>query len=200
VTSGVAREDHPRRDTGVSDDIVFFDTFESPIGPLTAAATDAGLTALLFETHRHGPSGAETARWRAARASGAPAARVLEAARAQLDAYFAGTRTTFDLPLAPRGTPFQHRVWRALRDIPYGETVSYAEVARRIGAPDAVRAVGAANGRNPVSIVVPCHRVIGADGALTGYGGGIERKRWLLAHEGWRGAEAPSLFDRAADR
>lgn len=200
MRSGTAREDHPRRDTGVSDDIVFFDSFESPIGTLTAAATDAGLTALLFETRRHGPSEAETARWRAAREAGAPATRVLDAARAQLGAYFAGTLTAFDLPLAPRGTPFQHRVWRALLEIPYGETVSYAEIARRIGAPDAVRAVGAANGRNPVSIVVPCHRVIGANGALTGYGGGIERKRWLLAHEGWRGTEAPSLFDRMDGR
>jgi methylated-DNA-[protein]-cysteine S-methyltransferase len=98
--------------------------------------------------------------------------------------YFAGELSAIDgLPAATRGTPFQRSVWRALRDIPCGETISYAELARRIGRPAAVRAVGLANGANPVSIVVPCHRVIGADGSLTGYGGGIERKRWLLAHE-----------------
>jgi O-6-methylguanine DNA methyltransferase len=102
---------------------------------------------------------------------------------AQLGAYFRGERRSFDLPLSMAGTPFQQRVWQALRDIPFGETVSYGEVARRIGAPDAFRAVGAANGQNPVPIIVPCHRVIGASGALTGFGGGIERKRWLLDHE-----------------
>lgn len=176
----------------MTDDVIYFDTIDSPIGTLTAAATDAGLTALLFERNRHGPSDAEAARWRRAAEASAPAARVLEGARSQLGAYFARALTAFGLPLAPRGTPFQLRVWRALRDIPYGETVSYAEIARRIGAPDAVRAVGAANGRNPVSIIVPCHRVIGANGSLTGYGGGIERKRWLLAHEG---GGLISLFD-----
>ena len=98
----------------------------------------------------------------------------------QLDAYFAGRLRQFDLPLATGGTAFQQRVWRALRDIPYGETVSYGELARHIERPAAVRAVGAANGQNPISIVIPCHRVIGADGSLTGYGGGLERKRHLL--------------------
>jgi methylated-DNA-[protein]-cysteine S-methyltransferase len=101
----------------------------------------------------------------------------------QLREYFAGTRTEFDVPLAPRGTPFQREVWLALRRIPYGETWSYARQAAAIGRPSAARAVGAANGRNPIGIVVPCHRVIGADGSLTGYGGGIDRKRWLLLHE-----------------
>ena len=104
----------------------------------------------------------------------------------QLAEYFSGKRTTFDLKLGLRGTPFQLDVWQALRDIPYGDTISYAELARRIGKPNAVRAVGAANGANPIPVIIPCHRVIGSNGTLTGYGGGIERKQWLLAHEGRR--------------
>jgi methylated-DNA-[protein]-cysteine S-methyltransferase len=103
--------------------------------------------------------------------------------REQLDAYFAGELDTFDLPLAPAGTAFQMRVWEELQRIPFGETISYSELAERIGNPRTVRAVGLANGRNPISIVIPCHRVIGADGSLVGYGGGLERKRWLLEHE-----------------
>jgi methylated-DNA-[protein]-cysteine S-methyltransferase len=102
----------------------------------------------------------------------------------QLDQYFAGERRAFDLPLVLDGTPFQLRVWAALQEIPYATTISYGELARRIGCPLASRAVGLANGRNPVSIIVPCHRVIGADGSLTGYGGGLDRKRWLLDLEG----------------
>ncbi len=104
--------------------------------------------------------------------------------RAQLDEYFAGERTAFDLRLSPHGTPFQERVWEALRAIPYGETASYGELAARVGRPTAVRAVGAANGRNPIPVIVPCHRVIGSTGSLTGYGGGGERKRLLLELEG----------------
>ena len=104
-------------------------------------------------------------------------------AKDQLDQYFAGERTEFDLELDMRGTQFQRGVWDALRTIPYGETRSYGEIARQIGRPDRARAVGAANGQNPVSIIVPCHRVIGADGSLTGYGGGLDRKRWLLDNE-----------------
>jgi methylated-DNA-[protein]-cysteine S-methyltransferase len=118
---------------------------------------------------------------------------VLAEARAQLSAYFAGERTTFDLPLAPVGTPFQQRVWGELRRIPYAETVSYGELANRLGSPGASRAVGLANGRNPIAIVVPCHRVIGADGTLTGYAGGLERKRALLDLE--RKASAGSATD-----
>ena len=118
--------------------------------------------------------------------AGRPAAATLAAAAEQLDEYFAGARTVFDLPLAPRGTPFQQRVWQALRGIPFGDTISYAELARRIETPRAVRAVGGANARNPLSIIVPCHRVVGMDGSLTGFGGGIERKRWLLGHEAAR--------------
>jgi methylated-DNA-[protein]-cysteine S-methyltransferase len=108
---------------------------------------------------------------------------VLKAAERQLGEYFAGNRNTFDLPLAAVGTPFQRRVWDALRKIPYGETISYGELARRVGQPTAARAVGLANGKNPISIVVPCHRVIGSSGKLIGYGGGLGRKQTLLALE-----------------
>ena len=107
---------------------------------------------------------------------------------AQLQQYFRGERRAFDLPLAPRGTEFQQDVWRALQRIPYGETRSYSDIAREIGRPAAVRAVGAANGANPIPIVIPCHRVVGSNGSLTGFGGGIETKRWLL------GLESPTLF------
>ena len=105
-------------------------------------------------------------------------------ARRQLTAYFAGRLKIFDLPLAPNGTDFQRRVWSALRKIPFGTTISYLDRARRVGNAAAVRAVGAANGRNPIPIIVPCHRVIGSNGSLTGFGGGLPRKRWLLRHEG----------------
>ncbi|MDQ4081216.1 MAG: methylated-DNA--[protein]-cysteine S-methyltransferase, partial [Gemmatimonadota bacterium] len=108
---------------------------------------------------------------------------VLAAAREQLEAYFDARLQQFDLPLEAQGTEFQHRVWNSLKRIPFGETISYAELARRVDKPKAVRAVGAANGRNPLMIIVPCHRVIGADGSLTGFGAGIDRKRWMLDHE-----------------
>ena len=109
---------------------------------------------------------------------------LLDEARRQLVAYFAGRLTTFDLPLAPNGTEFQRRVWTELTKIPFGATISYARLARRVSNAAAVRAVGAANGRNPIPIIVPCHRVIGSDGSLTGFGGGLARKQWLLNHEG----------------
>jgi len=103
--------------------------------------------------------------------------------QAQLEAYFTGELTEFDLPLAPRGSEFQLSVWNALLEIPYGETASYGEIARNVGRPDAVRAVGATNGRNPIAVIIPCHRVIGSDGSLVGYGGGLDRKRLLLELE-----------------
>lgn len=157
-------------------------TMPSPVGELLLTATDEGLTRVWFEEHRHG--GQRGAQWRPAGEMGGAAERILRDAREQLDMYFAGERTTFDIPLAATGTPFQERVWAALLTIPFGHTTSYGEIAVRMGEPKAVRAVGAANGRNPIPIVVPCHRVIGARGDLTGFGGGIERKRWLLEHEG----------------
>jgi methylated-DNA-[protein]-cysteine S-methyltransferase len=114
--------------------------------------------------------------------------RALPAVREQLDAYFSRDLKDFDLPTTAAGTPFQQQVWAALRTIPYGETWSYRDLAEAIGRPTAMRAVGLANGRNPLSIVVPCHRVIGADGSMTGYGGGLPAKQWLLAHEAGSGA------------
>ena len=149
---------------------------QSPIGRLMLTSDGAALTGLYMEPSRKMQS---TDGW-----SEDAAAPPLAAALRQLTEYFAGTRREFDLPLRMRGTEFQKRVWQELTEIPYGETWSYGELAKRINNPSASRAVGLANGRNPISILVPCHRVIGADGSLTGYGGGLDRKRWLLAHEG----------------
>jgi methylated-DNA-[protein]-cysteine S-methyltransferase len=150
-------------------------TVGSPVGDLLLVADEEGrLTHLLFDRAGTVPPAVV-----AARRDDAPFAR----ARAQLDDYFAGIRRRFDLALAPHGTAFQVAAWSALGKIPYGETRSYAQQAAALGRPTAVRAVGAANGRNPLPIVVPCHRVVGATGSLTGYGGGLEIKRWLLAHE-----------------
>jgi methylated-DNA-[protein]-cysteine S-methyltransferase len=147
---------------------------DSPIGPLTLVADDGRLAGLFMDRHRHLPS-PET--------FGVRDPEPFDQVSAQLAEYFAGRRTEFDLPTALAGTPFQLTVWHALLDIRYGETVSYTELARRIGRPAAARAVGLANGRNPISIIVPCHRVVGSSGDLTGYGGGIERKRQLLRLE-----------------
>lgn len=147
---------------------------DSPIGELTLVAEDGVLTGVYMPRQRHLP---------APETFGERDERPFDAAAAQLREYFAGERTGFDLPLTMRGTPFQRIVWTALRDIPYGETMSYGELAQRIGRPTAARAVGLANGKNPISIIVPCHRVIGSTGSLIGYGGGLDRKRWLLAHE-----------------
>ena len=148
---------------------------DSPVGPLFVAASDDGLRAIEFRANRHPVK--RDGDWQPGDNA------VLRLARKQLGEYFAGKRRTFDLPLSPRGTEFQRSVWTTLATIPYGETVSYLEIAQAIGNPKAVRAVGAANGRNPLSIIVPCHRVIGSSGALTGYAGGIPIKRWLLALE-----------------
>jgi methylated-DNA-[protein]-cysteine S-methyltransferase len=151
---------------------------DSPIGPLTLVADDGKLSGLYMEVRGHEPDPAGLGHRGAARDDA-----VLGAAASQLGAYFAGDLKSFDLPLSMAGTGFQRTVWAALCDIPYGETISYGELARRIGQPSASRAVGLANGRNPVSIVVPCHRVVGANGSLTGYGGGLDRKRYLLGLE-----------------
>ncbi len=154
----------------------------SPIGPLVLAGAGERLACIGF------PAG------KGAVTPGADWHRddtAFGQARSQLDAYFAGRLTRFDLALDPRGTPFQREVWQALTEIPPGETISYGELARRIGRPKASRAVGAANGVNPLPIVVPCHRVIGAAGALTGFAGGLETKRFLLALERGQGAAPP---------
>lgn len=116
--------------------------------------------------------------------SAQPANNLLAKTAQQLKEYFSGERTAFDLPLVPEGTEFQQRVWQALREIPFGQTITYGQLSKKLGDPDAVRAVGTANGKNPIAIIIPCHRVIGSDQKLTGYAGGIERKRWLLQHEG----------------
>jgi methylated-DNA-[protein]-cysteine S-methyltransferase len=149
--------------------------YESPVGPLILTRTDEGLTGLAF-AHRYRANGAD---------AGAPNDDADFAdVRVQLDEYFAGEREDFDLPLAPHGTPWQLRVWNALLELPYGQTTSYGAIAASLGEPGAARAVGLANGQNPIAIIVPCHRVIGASGSLTGYGGGLERKEQLLRLEG----------------
>jgi len=153
--------------------VITYLTIDSPIGALTLVADDGALTGVGMDA----PVPDRT--WRLDRTAVAAAAE-------QLDAYFDGDLRQFDLTLRPAGTSFQQAVWGELGRIPFGEVVAYGELARRMGRPGASRAVGAANGRNPLAVVVPCHRVIGADGSLTGYGGGIWRKRWLLAHEGVR--------------
>ena len=154
-------------------------TIDSPIGPLTLVARDGVLVRVEMDGQAHAATpGPDWAR--------DDDAEPLVTAVGQLQEYFAGRRSEFDLALRPEGTPFQVQVWRELERIPYGETISYGELARRVGNPSASRAVGLANGRNPLAIVVPCHRVIGASGRLTGYGGGLERKAWLLAHEAGR--------------
>jgi methylated-DNA-[protein]-cysteine S-methyltransferase len=152
-----------------------YDTFASPIGNLLLAAGEAGLAGVWFERQKHRP---DRAGWKRA-----PDNPLLARARRQLAEYFARRRREFDLPLDPQGTPFQRAVWKAIAGVPYGTTISYAELARRAGHPGAMRAVGAATGRNPLGIIVPCHRIVGADGSLTGYAGGLARKRALLAFE-----------------
>ncbi len=153
-----------------------FTHVDSPIGRLMLAASDDGLRAVEFPENRHPVK--RDGEWREGRHS------LLDEASHQLQDYFAGKRRDFDLPLAPRGTPFQLQVWQALRSIPFGQTWSYARLAQAIDNPSAMRAVGSANGRNPIPIIVPCHRVIGADGSLTGFGGGLPTKAALLRLEG----------------
>ncbi|WP_420472771.1 methylated-DNA--[protein]-cysteine S-methyltransferase [Noviherbaspirillum sp. ST9] len=148
----------------------------SPLGTLLLAATADGLCGLYFEEHKYfnGPQG-----W-----TRNPSNVHLQAAMRELDEYFAGTRTIFDVALDMRGTTFQRAIWNALSALPFGETTTYRSIAHGVANPKAVRAVGTAIGRNPVSIIVPCHRVLGTSGNLSGYAGGLARKRYLLAHEG----------------
>ena len=149
----------------------YFTTIPSPVGPLTLVGDGDDLIGLYFDGD---PIAGRS------RADGIQDDRRLRSAATQLQEYFAGKRTRFDLPLAPRGTEFQKAVWAALLRIPFGETASYGQIARAIGKPAASRAIGGANHRNPIAIVIPCHRVIGADGSMTGYGGGLDHKRLLL--------------------
>ncbi|OBJ56473.1 methylated-DNA--[protein]-cysteine S-methyltransferase [Mycobacterium sp. 1423905.2] len=165
--------------------MIHFRTIDSPIGPLTLAGHGSVLTNLRMVDQTYEPS----------RTDWTPDENVFTDAVEQLSAYFAGERTDFDLELDMKGTDFQQRVWKALLTIPYGETRSYGEIAQQIGAPGSARAVGLANGHNPIAIIVPCHRVIGAGGKLTGYGGGLERKQALLDLEQKRAATSLTLFD-----
>jgi methylated-DNA-[protein]-cysteine S-methyltransferase len=174
------------------DKTVFYRQLSSPLGKLFLTSDGQALTGLFMTKLADGSAPEVTSNWKQ---DDAP----LREAVAQLTAYFEGEVASFDLELNLEGTPFQRRVWQELCNIPYGSAISYAELARRIGRPGSSRAVGGANGRNPISIIVPCHRVIGADGGLGGYGGGLDRKRWLLEHEAevlarhpqWRSAPFP---------
>lgn len=154
---------------------IFYGSMPSPLGPLMLSATSAGLCGVFFETQ---------ACFRRPPPHWTQSAAHVDFARKQLDQYFAGERSRFDLPFVLSGTTFQMRVWQELLAIPFGQTASYAEVARRLRTPGAARAVGTANARNPLPVIVPCHRIIGTDGSLTGYAGGESRKRWLLQLEG----------------
>ncbi|MDT7740387.1 MAG: methylated-DNA-[protein]-cysteine S-methyltransferase [Mycobacterium sp.] len=165
--------------------MIHYRTIDSPIGPLALAGRGRVLTNLRMVHETHEPN----------RTGWVPDDRAFPEVVDQLGAYFAGKRTDFDLELGLAGSEFQRRVWRALLTIPYGETRSYRQVAEQIGASGAARAVGLANGRNPIAIIVPCHRVIGASGSLTGYGGGLDRKRSLLELERRRQSATLSLFD-----
>lgn len=167
--------------------MIEYRTVDSPVGPLTLAGQDSVLTHLRMVDQTYEPS----------RTGWTPNPAAFGAAVEQLAAYFAGELTDFDFAIELRGSEFQRKVWRALRTIPYGETRSYGVIAQQIGAPGSARAVGLANGHNPIAIIVPCHRVIGANGSLTGYGGGLDRKRTLLQLERARISTnmEPTLFD-----
>lgn len=165
--------------------MIFCRRIDSPVGPLMLAADDNGLRHIEFRDNRHP---ADRSDWHGGDNE------ILDATVAQLREYFDGERRDFDLPLAPQGTEFQRVVWQELARIPYGATISYAQLAQRVGNASAMRAVGAANGRNPLPIVLPCHRVIGADGSLTGFGGGLPTKQFLLRLEGALPGEQGGLF------
>ncbi len=164
--------------TAVTLGILTYDVVPTPIDRLIVASDGSAIVGVWMANAAPDDSG-----WEDRRGTDG----LLTEAREQLTAYFAGRLRSFDVPLAPNGTDFQRRVWSALREIPFGTTISYADLARRVSNVAAVRAVGAANGRNPIPIIVPCHRVIGSDGSLTGFGGGLPRKQWLLRHEGAQG-------------
>jgi len=157
---------------------VLYDVVQTPIDRLVVASDGSAIAGVWMANAEP-----DEPRW----ADRCGTDSLLDEARRQLVAYFAGQLRAFELPLAPNGTEFQRRVWAELTKIPFGATISYAQLARRVSNEAAVRAVGAANGRNPIPIIVPCHRVIGSDGSLTGFGGGLHRKQWLLRHEGAQG-------------
>ncbi len=193
-----------RRRTADTDRVIYYTQVDSPIGPLLLTADGTALTGLHMSPLRPGPATGDVARdWGLTGATGtwvaqADAAPLREAA-AQLAAYFTGRLTAFDVPLALHGTEFQRRVWTALQAIPYGTTISYGDLARWVGNPQGSRAVGLANGRNPIAIIVPCHRVIGTNGKLTGYGGGLPRKAALLDFEFAVRLNGPAAFPPHGD-
>ncbi|WDD98805.1 methylated-DNA--[protein]-cysteine S-methyltransferase [Thalassomonas actiniarum] len=151
---------------------MYIDYLDTPLGDMEIQATDAGIAQVIFCGLEKKP---------------ANPSEITRSCREQLKEYFSGQRKTFELPLDTKGTAFQKSVWGCLQEIPFGQSLSYGEIADMLDNPKAVRAVGGANGRNPLTIIVPCHRVIGASGTLTGYAGGVERKLWLLKHEGFQG-------------
>ena len=155
----------------------YYDTYRSPQGGMLLLANEEGLVGVFFDRQKHHPE--KKADWKKN-----PDHKLLRQAKRELSEYFTGQRTRFDVALAPEGTPFQRAVWKAISTVGFGETISYSELARRAGHPGSARAAGAATGRNPIGIIVPCHRIMGSDGSLTGYAGGLERKRALLALEG----------------
>ena len=170
----------------------YYSYFDSPLGQLYVQGDGQFLTGLYMPSHKH---------WSGPQATWQQSDEPFAAVREQLAEYFAGQRQQFDVPLKLAGTPFQQRVWQELARIPFGIMITYAELARRIGIPTATRAVGHANGRNPISIIVPCHRVIGANGKLTGYGGGLDKKQWLLGLERRAtGTEPECLFEAESTR
>jgi methylated-DNA-[protein]-cysteine S-methyltransferase len=169
--------------------VVYFDCMPSPLGAMVLASDGDALSGAWFDGQRHQPAAGPAWQRR-------PDLPILCRAAAELTEYFAGERIEFDLPLAPAGTPFQREVWHAIADVRYGETIAYHELAARAGRPESIRAAGAATGRNPLSIIIPCHRIVAADGALTGYAGGLARKRALQALE--TAAVAAATATRAA--
>lgn len=182
--------------------VIYYSEMASPIGPLLLMSDGESLTDVYMSEHTHGPATGEAlSAWGIDATPGKAGkwvrdddARPFREAKEQLTAYFEGRLTEFDLPLAMEGTEFQRQVWDALCEIPYGVTISYGELARRVGNPNGSRAVGLANGRNPISIIVPCHRVIGSNGKLTGYGGGLPRKAALLDFEFSVMVNGPTAF------
>ncbi|HYM34302.1 MAG TPA: methylated-DNA--[protein]-cysteine S-methyltransferase [Steroidobacteraceae bacterium] len=165
----------------------YYSKLESPVGPLLLLGDGESLTGLRMRKQKYASDVPEDCKRDDDK---------FRDAREQLTAYFAGKLRVFDLPLAPEGTSFQKLVWQALLDIPFGATESYGALAKRIGHDQGARAVGLANGHNPIGIIIPCHRVIGSDGSLTGYGGGLDRKQWLLEHEGsYKKAKKPAQFE-----
>ena len=185
--------------------MTYYTIMESPIGYLLMTSDGKSITRLFMEDHEGGPTANAdfTTKKVHARFGSLPkpdweenkTIPVVREAVQQLNDFFNGKRSEFDLPLDPDGSEFQRAVWKELTRIPFGKTISYGELAKRIGKPDAPRAVGLANGKNPISIIVPCHRVIGSSGKLTGYGGGLDRKEWLLEHEATvSGAKQPVLL------